>query len=70
MTETVDRLTDIKTAEDLPLLLTVPEAGTVLRVSRATAYAMVRCGALRSIKAGRHLRVPRSAILELLDGVS
>jgi len=70
MTENIDKVPSVKTADDLPLLLTVPEAGEVLRVGRATAYAMVRCGALRSIKAGRHLRVPRSAILELLDGTS
>ena len=62
--------TTFNEATDLPLLLTVPEAGAVLRVGKATAYAMVRCGALRSIRAGRHLRVPRSAILELLDGAS
>lgn len=70
MMEDISKVSYIKTADDLPMLLTVPEAGEVLRVGRATAYAMVRCGALRSIRAGRHLRVPRSAILELLDGVS
>lgn len=69
MNETHENM-PVRNLDNLPLLLTVPEAGEVLRVGRATAYAMVRTGTLRSIKAGRHLRVPKSALLELLEGAS
>lgn len=56
--------------EELPLLLTVQEVSEVLRIGRGTAYAMVRCGKIRSIKAGKQLRVPNAAIVDLLAGLS
>ncbi len=52
--------------DDLPLTLTVEEAGQVLRVGRNTAYELVRCGQLRSIKVGRQIRVPKDAVSDYL----
>lgn len=52
--------------DDLPLTLTVEEAGQVLRVGRNTAYELVRCGQLHSVKVGRQLRIPKQALLEYL----
>lgn len=52
--------------DDLPLTLTVEEAGQVLRVGRNTAYDLVRCGQLRSIKVGKQIRIPKQALLEYL----
>ncbi len=52
--------------DDLPLTLTVEEAGQVLRVGRNTAYDLVRCGKLRSVKVGKQIRVPKQALLEYL----
>ena len=57
---------DYRSLDDLPLTLTVEEAGKVLRVGRNTAYELVRCGQLRSIKVGRQLRVPKQALAEYL----
>lgn len=54
--------------EDFPLALTVPEAAKILRLGRNTTYDLVRCGALRSIRIGRQLRIPRDAILDFLHG--
>lgn len=51
---------------DLPLTLTVEEAGQVLRVGRNTAYDLVRSGQLRSVKVGRQIRIPKQALLEYL----
>lgn len=51
-----------------PAVLSVEEAARVLRIGRQAAYAAVRIGTLRSIKIGRRILVPRSAIDELLDG--
>ena len=52
--------------DDLPLTLTVEEAGQVLRVGRNTAYDLVRCGKLRSIKVGKQIRIPKQALLDYL----
>lgn len=53
--------------DDLPVVLTVPEAANALRIGRNTAYNLVRCKKLRSVKAGRQLRIPKSALLEYLE---
>ncbi len=52
--------------DDLPLVLTVPEAAEALRIGRNTAYNLVRCKKLRSIRVGKQLRVPKVALLEYL----
>lgn len=52
--------------DDLPLVLTVPEAAEALRIGRNTAYNLVRCKKLRSIRVGKQLRVPKAALLEYL----
>jgi len=35
------------TIDEVPLVVSVPELAQILRVSRNTAYAMVRCGQIR-----------------------
>lgn len=52
---------------DLPLALTVTEAADALRIGRNTAYNLVRCGKIRSIRVGRQLRVPKAALKEFLE---
>lgn len=56
------------TEENLPATLTVPEVSEVLRIGRNSAYQLIRCGRIRSLKIGRQLRVPRQAILDYLAG--
>jgi excisionase family DNA binding protein len=51
---------------DLPLVLTVEEAGKVLRIGRSSAYEAARTGQLPTVRIGRILRVPRSVIEEML----
>ena len=51
---------------DLPLALTVTEAGHVLRVGRNVAYELVRSGQLRSVRVGKNIRIPRDALAEYL----
>lgn len=60
-----DKVSSCKDGE-LPLVLTVAEAGEALRIGRTAAYSIVRCGKLRSIRVGRTIRVPRDAIAEFL----
>lgn len=45
-----------------PALLTVPEAMTALRLSRATVYDLIRSGELGSVKVGRCRRIPAQAV--------
>ena len=49
-----------------PLTLTVDEAAALLRIGRGSAYALVRSGRLHSIKIGRRILIPASAIEDFL----
>lgn len=58
---------------DLPPVLTVPEAAQVLRIGRSAAYEQARIyefthgeKGLPVIRLGRKLRVPRHRLLEML----
>lgn len=59
---------------ELPEVLTVEEAAAVLRIGRGSAYELARRyrvtggqEGLPVIELGRSLRVPRAALLRLLD---
>ena len=56
-----------RSLEDLPLTLTVEEASQILRVGRNTAYELVRCGKLPSVRVGKQIRIPRQALLDYLS---
>ena len=58
--------TNYRSFEDLPLTLTVEEASQI-RVGRNTAYDLVRCGKLRSIKVGKQIRIPKQALQDYLS---
>lgn len=49
------------------VVLTIEEAGVLLRVSRSTAYQAARSGELPTIKIGRRLLVPVKALERLLQ---
>ena len=53
---------------DMPPVMLVAEAARVLRVSEPTIYRSIKSGALRGIRLGRRVVVPRAAIEELLAG--
>ena len=59
--------TNYRSLEDLPLTLTVEEAGQILRVGRNTAYELVRGGKLPSVRVGKQIRIPRQALLDYLS---
>jgi excisionase family DNA binding protein len=48
----------------VPVLYRVEEAAEALRVSRTQVYALIRCGALRTVKIGGSRRVPVAAVGE------
>lgn len=53
--------------EDLPLVLRVEDLIPILRVGRNTAYELIRCGQIRSIRVGKQLRIPKEALIEYLS---
>ena len=57
----------ITNVDNLPLALTVLEAGQVLRVGRSVTYELIRSGQLRSVRIGRSIRIPRDALVEYLQ---
>jgi excisionase family DNA binding protein len=46
---------------------TVPEAGQILGLCRNAAYGAARRGEIRTVKFGARLRVPKRALLRLLE---
>jgi excisionase family DNA binding protein len=49
------------------LVLTVAEAGELLGISRAFAYELVARGELPSIRLGRRIVVPKTALLAMVS---
>jgi excisionase family DNA binding protein len=45
-------------AEFTPLLLTIPQAASVLAVGRTTVYELIGAGDLEAVHIGRAVRVP------------
>lgn len=54
--------------DDLPVVLSVVQLSKVLGIGRNTAYDLVRCGRIKSVRVGRQIRISRSSLLEFLDG--
>ena len=57
----------MNTNDDIPLVLRVEDVAKLLCIGRNTAYNLVHCGAIRHIRVGRQIRIPRSALLEYLS---
>ncbi|MCI9508072.1 MAG: helix-turn-helix domain-containing protein [Oscillospiraceae bacterium] len=51
----------------LPALLTVEEVASLLRVGRNATYSLVKSGGIYSIRIGHSIRIPRNALLQLLE---
>ena len=53
--------------DNLPLLLTVHDLASLLRIGRNVAYQLVKDGAIQSIRVGRSIRIPRNALIQFVD---
>ena len=49
------------------LVLTPVETAKVLRIGRGTVYEQIRLGVIPSIRMGRKILVPRTALLKMLE---
>ena len=58
--------TKYRSFDELPLTLRVEDLMPILDIGRNTAYELVRCGTIRSIRIGRQLRIPKDAIQDYL----
>lgn len=54
--------------DDLPLVLTVEELMPVLSIGRNTAFALVHSGQIKSIRAGKQIRILKYELIEYLTG--
>ena len=61
------RTSKYKNYEDLPLMLSVPEVGEVLGISRARAYELVRSTGFPHIKIGNRIVVSRDKFITWFD---
>ena len=50
--------------DDIPLVLTVEELMPILSIGRNTAFALVRSGQIKSIRAGKQIRILKHERLE------
>ena len=55
--------------DELPLTLRVEDLMPILDIGRNTAYELIRCGKIRSIRIGRQLRIPKQALIDYLSSV-
>ena len=55
-----------RSMEEIPLTLTVDEAGQLLRIGRNNMYRLVNSGQIQSIKVGRKILIPRNALVRFL----
>ena len=52
---------------DLPLMLSVPEVGEVLGISRAGAYELVRSKGFPKMKIGNRIVVPKDKFIQWIE---
>ena len=53
--------------DELPLTLRVEDLMPILGIGRNTAYELIRCGTIRSIRIGKQLRIPKQALIDYLS---
>ena len=53
--------------DELPLTLRVEDLMPILDIGRNTAYELIRCGKIRSVRIGKQLRIPKQALIDYLS---
>ena len=53
--------------DQLPLILSVDELAKLLGLGRNTAYDLIRCGRIRSVRIGHKIKIPKDSLLEFLQ---
>ena len=58
------------TPDNLPVVLSVQQLADVLQIGRNSAYDLVKSGQICSIRIGRAIRIPQSALFDYLNQLS
>ena len=61
------RESKFKNYMDLPLMLSVPEVGEVLGISRAGAYELVRSKGFPKVKIGNRIVIPKDKFIQWIE---
>ena len=61
------KLEKYKSFDDLPLMLSVPELASVLGISRAGVYELVKEKGFPSLTIGSRILVPRDKLIAWID---
>ena len=61
------RESKFKNHMDLPLMLSEPEVGEVLGISRAGAYELVRSKGFPKVKIGNRIVVPKDKFIQWIE---
>jgi excisionase family DNA binding protein len=56
-------------SRDVPLLYTIPEAATALRISRTKLYELLDSGDVESVYIGRSRKIPAEALRIYIDNL-
>lgn len=56
--------------DELPYVISVPQLAKLLGIGRNAAYEIVNRGEIRSVKIGKTIRIPKSAVIEFVDDYS
>ena len=56
-----------KSYEDLPLMLSVPEMGAAMGISRAGAYELARSEGFPALRIGTRIVIPKDKLQEWVD---
>ena len=59
--------TKYRSYDELPLTLRVEDLTSILDIGRNTAYELIRCGKIRSIRIGKQLRITKQALIDYLS---
>ena len=58
---------NITNIEEIPLVLSVDDLCRVLSIGKNSAYALIKSKEIASLRIGRNLRIPRSALIAYLN---
>lgn len=54
------------TYEQLPLVLSIDQLMKVLGIGKNSAYDLVRCGQIQSIRVGNKIRIPKESVVDFI----
>ncbi len=55
------------TFDDLPLILNVNDVATIMMISKASAYELVKSNGFPVVRVGRRIKIPKAAFITWLD---